>query len=106
VQSAGLVSERILQGDEWDSSITVEGYESKPGENMNPYFNSVSPGYFSLWEFLARWSRLHAPRHRYRLAFSRLHDVGCSASGDRERESGTSLLWRSESARAASWIWE
>ena len=26
--------------------VTVEAYESKPGENMNPYFNSVSPGYF------------------------------------------------------------
>jgi putative ABC transport system permease protein len=46
VQSAGLASVRILEGDEWDSSVTVEGYESKPGENMNPYFNSVSPGYF------------------------------------------------------------
>ena len=36
----------LLEGNEWDSSITIEGYEAKPGEQMNPYFNAVSPGYF------------------------------------------------------------
>jgi predicted permease len=36
----------LLEGNEWDSSITVEGYEAKPGEQMNPYCNAVSPGYF------------------------------------------------------------
>ena len=36
----------VLEGFEWDSSISVEGYEAKPGENMNPYCNAVSPGYF------------------------------------------------------------
>ena len=36
----------ILEGNEWDSSMTIEGYEAKPGENMNPFCNSVSPGYF------------------------------------------------------------
>jgi predicted permease len=36
----------LLEGNEWDSSISVEGYESKPGEQMNPYCNAVSPGYF------------------------------------------------------------
>jgi putative ABC transport system permease protein len=36
----------ILEGNEWDSSISVEGYEPKPGENMNPFCNAVSPGYF------------------------------------------------------------
>jgi len=36
----------LLEGNEWDSSITVEGYEAKPGESLNPYCNAVSPGYF------------------------------------------------------------
>ena len=27
--------------------MTVEGYLAKPGEQMNPYCNSVSPGYFT-----------------------------------------------------------
>ena len=36
----------LLEGNEWDSSMSVEGYEPKPGENMNPFCNAVSPGYF------------------------------------------------------------
>ena len=36
----------LLEGNEWDSSMSVEGYEAKPGEDMNPYCNAVSPGYF------------------------------------------------------------
>src|SRR3954468_15813689 len=36
----------LLEGNEWDSSISIEGYEAKPGESMNPYCNAVSPGYF------------------------------------------------------------
>ncbi len=36
----------LLEGNEWDSSITVEGYAAKRGENVNPFCNAVSPGYF------------------------------------------------------------
>jgi predicted permease len=36
----------LLEGNEWDSSISIEGYEAKPGESMNPFCNAVSPGYF------------------------------------------------------------
>ena len=36
----------VLDGGQWDASITIEGYDAKPGENMNPYCNAVSPGYF------------------------------------------------------------
>jgi len=36
----------LLEGNEWDSSMSVEGYEPKPGEHMNPYCNAVSPDYF------------------------------------------------------------
>src|SRR4051812_34943257 len=37
----------LLEGNEWDSSISIEGYEAKPGESMNPYCNAVSPNYFA-----------------------------------------------------------
>ncbi|MGA3024017.1 MAG: ABC transporter permease [Bryobacteraceae bacterium] len=47
VQSASLAMNRILEGDEWDSTVNVEGYTSKPGEDMNPQFNALSPGYFA-----------------------------------------------------------
>jgi predicted permease len=46
VADVGYAVVGLLEGNEWDSSITIEGYASKPGENMNPYFNAVSPGYF------------------------------------------------------------
>src|SRR3954462_4509088 len=36
----------LLEGNEWDSSMSVEGYQPKPGESMNPFCNAVSPGYF------------------------------------------------------------
>jgi|SRR5579863_4728303 len=38
---------RVLADDDWENSIAVEGYEPKPGEDMNPYYNAVSPGYFA-----------------------------------------------------------
>jgi predicted permease len=47
VTSVGLASMRILEGNEWDSSITVEGYSPKPGQGADPYMNSVSPNYFA-----------------------------------------------------------
>lgn len=46
VQAAGFAVVPIMEGDEWDSTVTVEGYTPEQGENMNPHFNSVSPGYF------------------------------------------------------------
>jgi predicted permease len=45
VESAGFALVRVLDNDEWDSSIAVEGYQPKPGEDMSPYYNAISPGY-------------------------------------------------------------
>jgi len=45
--SAGLCVVPPLTFDEWDSTITVEGYVPKPGEDMEPRVNHISPGYFS-----------------------------------------------------------
>jgi predicted permease len=46
VKSAGIAMIRILEDNEWDSSISVEGYEAKPGEDMQAYSNGIGPGYF------------------------------------------------------------
>jgi predicted permease len=46
VDAVGLAVVPIMEGDEWDSTVTVEGYQAKDGENMNPHFNAVSPDYF------------------------------------------------------------
>jgi predicted permease len=47
VQAASLATVRILEDNEWDSSVTVEGYTPKPGDGPQPYMNSISPGYFA-----------------------------------------------------------
>ncbi|MBA3298011.1 MAG: ABC transporter permease [Acidobacteria bacterium] len=46
VQSAALASVPILAGDEWDSSMAVEGHTFKDGEDMQAFMNALSPGYF------------------------------------------------------------
>ena len=46
VKSAALASVAILAGDEWDSSMSVEGYKFKDGEDMQAFMNAFSPGYF------------------------------------------------------------
>ena len=48
VQSVGLASMRILEDNEWDSSVTVEGFTpAKPNESAEPYMNEISPNYFA-----------------------------------------------------------
>jgi predicted permease len=47
IRSAALAVVKLLSFDEWDSTITVEGYTPKPGEDMNPWLNYVSAGFFN-----------------------------------------------------------
>jgi predicted permease len=47
VRSVGYATMRILEDNEWDSSVTVEGYTAKPGQGAQPYMNAISPGYFA-----------------------------------------------------------
>jgi predicted permease len=46
-KTAALCVVAPLSFDEWDSSITVEGYSAKPGEDMNPWVNYISPAFFA-----------------------------------------------------------
>jgi len=46
VSSAALCVVPPLTFDEWDSTVTVEDYVAKPGEDMEPRVNHISPGYF------------------------------------------------------------
>ena len=43
--SVGMVS--VLTGDQNVTTISIEGHEPKEDENMNPWYDRVSPGYFS-----------------------------------------------------------
>jgi predicted permease len=47
VQSMGLSRVRVIDGDRSSSTISVEGYRSKDGEDMEPWVNTISPSYFA-----------------------------------------------------------
>ena len=46
VQSASLAVMPVLDGDEWDQWVTVEGYTPKPADIPDPHMNFVSVGHF------------------------------------------------------------
>jgi len=46
VRSAAYANMSILSGDEWDSSMSVEGHRAADGEDMQAFMNALSPGYF------------------------------------------------------------
>ncbi len=45
-ESASLAVMPVMEGDEWDSSVSVDTYHAKPNEWIDPHMNFVSPGYF------------------------------------------------------------
>jgi predicted permease len=46
VKSASTATVALLHGDEWDSTMSVEGHQIKDGEDMQAFMNSISPGYW------------------------------------------------------------
>jgi predicted permease len=50
ISAAGVSMVRVLSDEDWSNTVSVEGYQSAPDENMNPYFNGVSPKYFATLE--------------------------------------------------------
>jgi putative ABC transport system permease protein len=46
IKTAAMAAVAILSGDEWDSSMSVEGHKPADGEDMQAFMNQLSPGYF------------------------------------------------------------
>ncbi len=46
VTSVSLAQEPLMTNSDSSSTVTVEGYEAKEQENMNPRFNRIAPGFF------------------------------------------------------------
>jgi predicted permease len=46
IEAAGLATMRLLEGGQWSTGMTVEGYQPKPDESMTQWANSITPGYF------------------------------------------------------------
>ena len=47
VASVSAASHAVLRGGSWNSSMTVEGYAAREGEDVVAYNNTVMPGYFA-----------------------------------------------------------
>jgi predicted permease len=47
ITAAGHAAVSLLSGDEWDSSMGVEGHRPADGEDMQAFMNALSPGYFT-----------------------------------------------------------
>jgi predicted permease len=47
INAAGHAAVSLLSGDEWDSSMSVEGHRPADGEDMQAFMNALSPGYFT-----------------------------------------------------------
>jgi predicted permease len=48
VHDVGLASMRILEENEWDQWVTIEGYRpTKSSDTPDPYMNSIGPGYLA-----------------------------------------------------------
>jgi predicted permease len=46
VENASLAVVPVMEDDEWDSTITVDGYRPKAGEEADPHMNYIAPDYF------------------------------------------------------------
>jgi len=47
VERAALAVVAVMEGDEWDSWVTIDSYSPKTGEVPDPHMNFISPGYFA-----------------------------------------------------------
>ena len=47
IAAAGFATIRLLEGNQWNSSMTVEGYVPKGDESTAVWCNAISPGYFT-----------------------------------------------------------
>jgi predicted permease len=86
VQSAALGRIRLLDGDRSDSSITVEGYRAKDGEDMNPWVNLISPGYFATLGIpLVAGREFRSSDERPMIPQSFIESIDFNRTADRER---------------------
>jgi hypothetical protein len=47
IESEALAVIPVLQNNEWDNWVTIEGYTPKQGEYPDPHMQYCSPGYFA-----------------------------------------------------------
>ena len=62
IQSVALSRVGVLQNNEWDNSVTIEGYQAKPGEVPDPHVNWVSVRYFETMHIATLTGRVFLPK--------------------------------------------
>ncbi|HWE48156.1 MAG TPA: ABC transporter permease [Bryobacteraceae bacterium] len=62
VRSAGSADMAILNGNEWDQWVTVEGYRPPNGQPPDPHFNAITPGYLEAMDIHVLNGRAFTPR--------------------------------------------
>ena len=107
VKSAAIASVPILSGDEWDSSMAVEGHQPKDGEDMQAFMNALSPGYFETMNIpLLEGTRLQSTatqRKSRRSRSSTANSPSISSRGRAPSASGSGLAAvRGRSSRSKS----
>ena len=50
VENAALAVVPVMEGDEWDSWVTIDSYSPKSGETPDPHMNYTTPDYFKTME--------------------------------------------------------
>ena len=95
MKSAALASVAILAGDEWDSSMAVEGHKAADGEDMQAFMNALSPGYFETMKIPILEGRDFRPGDAKERADGRHRQPAASRNTSfpgRARSAGTSAL--------------
>jgi predicted permease len=64
VRSASMATVAVLTGDRNISTVRLEGYEAKEGEDMNPDINEIGPGYFTTMRIPILLGREFTPADR------------------------------------------
>ena len=90
VRSAAGSIIALMTDSNWSSTVKVEGYQSKEGEDMNPSVNGVGPGFFATMGSRCVHGREFTVQGRH----------GRAEGRDHQRDDGEVLLRQRQPARA------